>query len=456
MKEYALAAPTASQKKQGLGVAAVIIALFLAAVDSTIVSTVLPAISNELGHPALYPWVMSAFLLPVALVAPLAGACSDKLGVSTTLKVCLSVFLAASILAAISASMPVLILARALQGAGAGGIIVLSYSLLAVLFDAEKRGKMQGMLSGVWGLSAILGPLLGSVLANTLGWRTIFWFNIPVGLLALSLLFVTPTVGKGAGGKARLDLLAQLLLIVLACSLLLLISQPEVLKGAVRGLWAVMLVALLLLVLRVRQRPESSPIPLQFFQRGSLLSVIILVLLSSAGLYSSVTLMPLALSQQMGSVVSSGLLIMLTALGWVVGAAVCGNKLATLGYLRMALLGMLMLSGGAFLMVPAVGHHHMSLMAFSLALIGLGMGFTATTTLVFAQNAAPADRLGSWTATVQFLRNLGAALGVNTLATVQLHLAGAYAFQVCFIILGVSMLVGLVFSLLLPRAYSAR
>lgn len=452
MKQDALAASAMPQKKTGLGLVAVVSALFLAAVDSTIVSTVLPVIGGRLGHPALYPWVMSAFLLPVALVAPLAGACGDRLGVSATLKACLLLFLAASALAAVSPGMGLLIAARALQGIGAGGIIVLSYSLLASLFDAEKRGKMQGMLSGVWGLSAILGPLLGSVLASSFGWRAIFWFNLPVGALALLLLFVTPPVGKG-NGKAALDLPAQLLLMVLACGLLLLIDSPAALRGAEYALWAVTLAALTLLMLRVRQRPTSSPIPLQFFRRGALFSVIILVLLSSAGLYSSVTLLPLALSQQAGSLMSSGMLIMLAALGWVVGAAFCGNKLASVGYRRMALFGMLMLAGGAFLMALTVGQHQLPMIAGALLLIGLGMGFTATTTLVFAQNSAPADRLASWTATVQFLRNLGAALGVNTLATVQLHQAGSDAFQSCFILLGLSMLVGLCFTLLMPRAY---
>ncbi|MFV8905257.1 MFS transporter [Serratia fonticola] len=452
MKEQKLLAAEMPQKKQSLGVWAVIAALFLAAVDSTIVATVLPTIGQQLGHTALYPWVMSAFLLPVALVAPLAGACGDRLGVSVTLKLFLMLFLAASVLAALSPSMPVLILARTLQGVGAGGIIVLSYSLLAALFDIEKRGKMQGMLSGVWGLSAVVGPLLGSMLASTLGWRMIFWFNLPVGLLALLMLWVTPAVGK-AGSRVRIDIWAQLLLMILASSLLLLLSQPKGINGIIPILWGMMLVSLLLLGLRVRARPESSPVPLPFLQRSALFSVMILVLLSSAGLYASVTLMPLALSQQSGSATTTGLLIMLAAMGWVIGAAFCGSKLSRTGYLYMAFFGMLLLAAGAFLMIPALGHPLTALVAFALVLIGLGMGFTATTTLVFTQNIAPTDRLGAWTATVQFLRNLGAALGVNALATIQLHLSGVHAFQVCFGILGVSMLVGLCFTLLLPRTY---
>jgi predicted MFS family arabinose efflux permease len=247
--------------------------------------------------------------------------------------------------------------------------------------------------------------------------------------------------------------LAQLLLMILASSLLLLLSQYKGINGSIPILWGMMLVSLLLLGLRVRARPESSPVPLPFLQRSALFSVMILVLLSSAGLYASVTLMPLALSQQAGSAAATGLLIMLAAMGWVIGAAFCGSKLYQIGYLYMALFGMLLLAAGAFLMIPALGHHMTALVAFAFLLIGLGMGFTATTTLVFTQNIAPTDRLGAWTATVQFLRNLGAALGINALATIQLHLSGVHAFQVCFGILGGSMLVGLCFTLLLPRTY---
>lgn len=452
MKESAL---KMVHKNNSLGVVAIIIVLFLAAIDSTIVSTVLPSISRQLGHPTLYPWIMTAFLLPVALVAPLAGVCADKLGISATLKACVLLFLAASVLAALSPSMPVLISARALQGIGAGGIIVLSYSLLATLFDAKKRGKMQGILSGVWGISAISGPLFGSLLDGAFGWRTIFWFNIPVGLLALIFLFMAPTVGKRKD-NIRFDLLAQLLLIVLACGLLLLITQPESIYGVTKYLHGITLVTFLLLAIRVRQKPESSPIPLQFLQQRALFSIIILVLLSSAGLYASVTLLPLALSDQVSTTISAGLFIMLAALGWVLGAALCGSRLVTAGYKRMVFFGMLLLAVGTFMMAHAIEHGLILLIAVALLFIGLGMGFVATTTLVFTQNSAPTDRLATWTATIQFLRNLGAALGVNTLATAQLHLPSPTAFQTCFIILGLTMLVGLLFSFLLPREYSAK
>ncbi|CAB3746826.1 MFS transporter [Paraburkholderia humisilvae] len=452
MKEAILESTATSLKDSRLAVASVIAALFLAAVDSTIVSTALPSIAAQLGTPELYPWIMSGFLLPVALVAPLAGACADRLGVSAVLKLCLIVFLAASACAALSPSMPLLIAARVLQGASAGGIIVLAYSMLANLFDAERRGRMQGMLSTVWGLSAVAGPLLGSALDVAFGWRAIFWFNLPVGVAALSMLCIAPGVGKPAG-NARVDLPAQALMIILLCSVLLLVSQPGDTTQVQYGLFGAAAAASALLVARIAPDRQRSPLPLAFFQRRALLSATGIVLLSSGGLFASVTLAPLVLKPMAGASLSTGVIVMMAALGWVAGAALCGARLARAGYRTMAGAGMLLLAAGCFTMPFALEHQLVPLAAAALALVGLGMGFAATTTLVFAQNSAPVGRLASWTSTVQCLRNLGAALGVNALGTIQLRLSGDASFQTCFTILGSAMLAGLIVSLFLPAQY---
>jgi MFS family permease len=452
MKPAALDLQKASNRESRLGVATLVVALFLAAVDSTIVSTALPSISRDLGRAELYPWIMSGFLLPVALVAPLAGACADRWGISAMLKAALVLFVAASAGAALSVSMPQLIAARVLQGAGAGAIITLSYALLASLFDAERRGKMQGMLSSVWGLSAVAGPLLGSVLDNLFGWRAIFWFNLPLGLAALLMMCIAPRVASHAG-STRIDLPAQTLLIVLLCSVLLLISESTGTAQWRFGLLLAATAAGILLVARLRPRAERSPVPLEFLRQRALLAAGALVLLSSAGLYASVTLLPLAWQQFASASLPVGMLIMMAALGWVVGAAICGGRLARAGYRLMAAYGMLLLGAGCLAMPFALSHRLVLPGAAALALIGLGMGFTATTTLVFAQNRAPVARLGTWTSTVQFLRNLGAALGINALGTLQLRITGAASFQTCFTMLGVLMLAGLAAALLLPARY---
>jgi MFS family permease len=144
---------------------------------------------------------------------------------------------------------------------------------------------------------------------------------------------------------------------------------------------------------------------------------------------------------------------MLAALGWVVGSAVCGNLLAKRGYRTMAGAGMALLAIGCMVMNAALTLNNTLVIALALVMIGLGMGFTATTTLVLAQNSAPPERLGAWTSTIQFLRNIGAAVGVNLLATLQQHIQTGNAYQTCFALLGGSMLVGLIFCFLVPNYY---
>ncbi len=216
----------AAAQGKGPGLAAVLMVLFLAATDGTIMATLLPTIADKLGEPELYPWLMSGFLLPLALIAPLSGVLADRFGASRVLVAGILLFLFASAAAALSPSLPWLIAARVGQGAGAGMIIVLSYTLLAILYGPEERGRMQGILSGVWGLAAIFGPLVGAVLNATLGWRWIFWINLPVGVLGLILLSRTTVSGKGRSG-ASIDPKVQTLFAVAVFGVLLTLSDTS-------------------------------------------------------------------------------------------------------------------------------------------------------------------------------------------------------------------------------------
>ena len=435
---------------------AVLMMLFLAATDGTIMSTLLPSVADKLGDLDLYPWIMSAFLLPLALIAPLSGAMADRFGATLVMVAGILLFLFASVAAALSPSLPWLIAARVGQGAGAGMIIVLSYTLLAILYGPEKRGRMQGILSSVWGLAAIFGPLLGTALNATLGWRWIFWINLPVGLLGLILLSRTTVSDKSRSG-ASIDPKIQTLFAVAVFGVLLMLSDYRSNTTNYIGLAAGMtvLLAFLTMYYRVRRMPERSPVPVVFFQKRELSAVIVMVLLSSAGLYAALTLLPFCLHKAHGrKTLAISFFVMVAALGWVVGSGICGSALKKYGYRQPALLGALMLvSGAAGLAMTAVAGSTTSV-ALSELLIGLGMGVVATSTLVLCQNAAPPHQIGSYTSTVQLLRNLGAAVGVNALATVQTYSgSGPYSFATSFTVLACLMALGLPLALLLPRNY---
>lgn len=438
---------------------AVLLVLFLAAIDGTVISTLLPTITDKLGNRDLYPWIMSGFLLPLALIAPLTGAMADRFGASRILVAGILLFLSASTAAALSPDLPWLIAARVGQGAGAGMIIVLSYTLLAILYGPEQRGRMQGMLSGVWGLAAIFGPLVGAALNAALGWRWVFWINLPIGLLGLILLSRTKIVGQARTG-ARIAPASQALFAAAVCGALLLLSDAGRSAASHIGLvaGALGLLAFLGLYFEVRRAPERSPVPIGFFQRRDLSAVVAMVLLSSAGLYASVTLLPFSLHETQGrNTLSIGFFVMVAALGWVVGSAVCGGALKKHGYRQPTLLGAAMLVAGASGLALTAADGTVALVAVSELLIGLGMGFIATATLVLCQNAAPPAHIGSYTSTVQLLRNLGAALGVNALAAVQFHGEGGVgSFAASFAVLAGLMALSLPLALLLPRGYDLR
>ncbi|MEY2340813.1 MFS transporter [Acidithiobacillus sp. IBUN Pt1247-S3] len=435
---------------------AIILVIFLAAIDGTVMSTLLPTIADALGDRDLYPWIMSGFFLPLALIAPLSGALADRFGALRVLVFGIVLFLTASIAAAISPSLPCLIAARVAQGAGAGVIIVLSYTLLAILYGPDQRGRMQGLLSGVWGLAAIFGPLLGASLSITLGWRWVFWINLPIGLVAMILLIRTKLPAKRAT-RATIAPVIQMLLAVAVCGVLITLTAAgqhgAKLIELVAGVCGIL--AFLALLWKIRQSPKQSPVPVQFFQRKDLGAAIILILLGSAGLYASVTLLPFSLHAQGRSALHIGLYIMVAALGWVMGSTLCGLSLKRYGYRMPSFLGAVILAVGTAGLGLAATTGNVVFVAGSECLLGLGVGLLATATLVLSQNAAPKAHVGSYTSTVQLFRNLGAAFGVNAIAVIQFHSsARAGSFALSFSLLAILMALSIPLSLLLPRNYA--
>jgi len=443
-----------------LAVFSVIVALFLAAMDSTVIAVLLPIISHALGRPALYPWLMSGFLLTVTLVAPLTGTLADRYGAARMLQVGIAIFLLASVGAALSSSMSTMILARAGQGVGGGMIMVLSYTLLGIIFGPEQRGKMQGLLSGVWGLAAIMGPAIGVGVSAWLGWRYVFLLNVPIALACMTALHFTRQGQRISERRTHdpLDLTSHIAFGVIIVGIMLLLSQQSIhlTSASLLILASTLLLSLLMLITRVASGRGVIPIPTAFLKQGELFATLLLVIFSSAALYGSVTLLPLYLHKVgVGDAGTSGAVVTAAALGWVAGSAICGSRLKHLGFRFTALLGSLMLLGGAAILSADTTLPSLPMMMGAEALIGAGIGFVATTTLVLAQNGAPDGRIGSYTATIQLLRNMGAALGVNALAAVQLQ-AGASevaSYHVAFLALALLMVLCVPLAFILPGNY---
>ncbi|MFF2954897.1 MFS transporter [Kitasatospora sp. NPDC057965] len=411
-------------------IAGALLALFLAAADSTVVGSLLPTMARTLGHEELYPWLVSGFLLCSVLATAVAGAAADRFGSKATMSVALLLFAAGSAGVAAAPDMPLLIAARALQGLGAGAVVTLSYVLVGQLFDAAGRARMQGLLSGVWGLAAVVGPALGSAAQATVGWRWVFALNLPIALgTALVVARLAPGASRGTRARARLNVPILVTFSAGLTALLTLLVSPALPALVLAGV--VLIGAAALQIAQVRRNPAASLVPVAFVRRREIRAAAVVSIGASVVLYASVTQLPLALTRSGATgETASGLVVMVGALGWVGGAAVCGGLISRFGARTVATSGAVLLALGPLLFITTT-HPSLPLAVVTQLCVGLGTGFTTATCLVQVQNTAPAEQLGSYTGAVTLCRNVGAAVGVNLIATIQLnaaeHLGGAEA-----------------------------
>ena len=414
-------AAAAVDARRPLLVLLAMLALFLAAMDSTVVGTLLPIMKAQMKDEALFPWLMSSFILTSVLITPITGRLADAWGEKAAMLCALAVFLAGSLAVWQADSMIGLIGARGLQGVGAGAVSVTTYIIIGRLFDDSGRAKMQGLLSLVWGVAAILGPLLGALVNREWGWRMVFLLNAPVCIVIMALLAVLyPSQKAGNKQEAGLDLatvvsfalgLGAALMLIMSGSLQLRDDQVQVTVG-------VLLASVAVQWWRVRGLSSRSLVPLAFLSQSRYVLPAVLTVMASITLYAAVTLLPLYLyGRDPGTSLEGGLLVMSAALGWVVGAAVCGGLLPKVGFRRASLVGSVFLALGSWGLSAATGN---AFIAAALVCIGLGIGFVATTTLVLVQNQAPLAQLGSHTSAIHLCRNVGAALGINTVAALQI------------------------------------
>src|SRR5512144_1594681 len=222
--------------------AGIMLSLFLASMESTVVATAMPTIVGQLGGLEHYSWVFSAYMLTSTTTVPLYGKLSDLYGRRNVYVGAMILFLIASIFAGRSNTMTQLILARGLQGIGAGGIMPLAFILIGEMFTLEQRAKMQGFFSGVWGVSSIIGPLLGGFLVDQLSWRWVFYINILPGLLAAALVALAWRDELRSRGRPVIDYAGAILLTVGVVTLLL-----GLVEFGTSTSWILIAVALLLL-----------------------------------------------------------------------------------------------------------------------------------------------------------------------------------------------------------------
>ncbi len=414
-----------SRNRIMLVTAGIMLSLFLASMESTVVATAMPTIVGQLGGLEHYSWVFSAYMLASTTTVPLYGKLSDIYGRRKLYVLAMAIFLAGSMLSGLAQNMTQLIAARSLQGIGAGGILPLAFILIGEMFSLEQRSKMQGLFSGVWGVSSIVGPLLGGFLVDQLSWRWIFYINVVPGLLAAALVALAWRDQHHGHERPAVDYAGAALLTVSVVMLLLGLTLAPVLAtdastGVTSGIssWILIIaaIALFILLLWVERRAPDPILPLPLFRDRLFSTATAHGILSGWAMFGSVSFIPLFVQAVLGTTATeAGITITPMLLGWVTASIIGTRLLLIIGYRRLGLIGTSTLAIGSFLMSQAgMETSRISLMVF-VALMGIGMGLSIPSFLIAVQTSVQRRQLGTATSMLQFSRSMGGTLGVSVM-----------------------------------------
>ena len=399
------------------------LALFLASLDQTIVSTAMPRIVADLGGFDRFTWVTTAYLVASTTVVPIVGRLSDLYGRKAFFLGGICVFLAGSVLAGVSQSMNQLIAFRAIQGIGGGTIMAMSMTTVGDLFSPAERGKYQGIVAGVFGLSSVIGPTLGGFITDSLSWNWVFYVNLPLGLPVIALFIrFFPNV-RPMRRIHRLDYAGMALLALVVIPLLIGLSlggiQYEWLSPQIVGI--LVFAALMILTLVMVERRASDPImPLSIYSNRTVSVSLVAVFITGFAMFGSIIFIPLFFQGVLGaSATSSGSFLTPMMLGMVVAAGLSGQALSRLGghYRTQGLIGIALMGTGMVLISRMTADTSFGQAVASIVVTGLGLGITFPSFTIAVQNAVPPNLLGAATSATQFYRSVGGALGLAVLGS---------------------------------------
>jgi len=407
----------------------VMFAMFLASVDQTILASALPAIVASLGGFADLSWVVVAYLLAATVAAPLYGHIGDRFGRRRTLLAALAVFTVASLGCALAPTLPALVLARAVQGLGGGGLMTLSQALISENVPPRQRARFQGYFAGVFAVSSTLGPLLGALLTEHLSWRAVFFINLPLGLVAAVLALRIPLYPPPERARFRPDVGGTLLFAAGTLSLLFALSSAgHRFAWSDWRLYAVLAFALTTLagLSRWELRSHDPVIPVQLLASPVIWRSNIVVACFAAALFGSVLYLPLYLQLGRGfGIGASGLLLLPITLSLAASSALTGRSIARTGHLTAYPKRGLAISTAAFVALAATITFAPTAVVLALTLLaGAGLGTTMPPTQIFVQSGRVNERLASAVASVSVSRSLGGALGVAIVGAVLYLLIG--------------------------------
>jgi len=386
----------------------IVLAMLVASMDTTIANTTMGVIAEELGGMELYAWSFAAYMIMSTVVSPVAGRISDLFGRKRIFSAGIILFLLGSILCGLSESMLQLVIFRALQGIGAGIMMPFPAIIAGDLFSIEKRGKIQALFTGMWGLSAVLAPMLGAFFVEYTSWRWIFYINIPICIVSVVLLGFYKEAYEPR--KSTIDF-GGAILFAIGVSLLLLTTTVEHYAYAYAIGGVIAMIAFILY-----ERKQASPIiPLSLLRHPAITWINVNGFLACAALFGTSSFVPLFLQEEGYSIFESGLALLSMSFGWMAVAVPAGRWILRWGYAKLLIAGnaILVVSGLLlFLMKHGNGFWYVFV---ALIVQGLAFGLISTVSTIGSQQLVEPHQKGVSTSLSLFSRNIGTAIGVTVM-----------------------------------------
>ena len=396
---------------------AILLALFLFALDQTVVGTALPVIVTDLHGNDLYVWVVTIYLLTSTISGPIYGKLSDLFGRRPIIIFAVSLFLIASVLSGLSQSMEQLILFRGLQGLGGGAIFPVALAVVADLYTPSERGKYLGLFGAVFGVSFLIGPAIGGLITDTVGWHWIFFVNVPIGLISLVIISRLLPAIKRPDAARNIDYLGAAVFAAAISLILIGLTNKGTGEWTDPAVGGLILAGLLItaVFIWIESRAADPIVPLGLFRIRNFSVSVTAMFFAAFGFFGAVIFLPRWLQTVGGaSATISGYNLLPLVGGLIVSATLSGQIVARTGkYKILMLVSLVMLAVGLALMTNLTAETPRPVLWFWMVIAGLGIGPSFAVFTLVVQNSVNAARIGVATASLTFFQQIGGTIGLT-------------------------------------------